>query len=193
MVVRVAGIDDLHRLGEFFLRAWREAGPGAPGFTGANEDVVRELASERSLRAKLTSPTLRVFVAEDKDGILGFASVKRTNSDETELSGIIVLQSMVGRGVGTALFNFAREYAASEGYQSMLVKTEASNQTAIAFYKKVGFVETAETVEDVEGTKVRLKVLERKIPWPNSQSETSESSAREENREGVQRSEPFLG
>lgn len=160
----MAGLDDLHKLSVFFLEAWKEAGPDAPGFSGATDDAVRELASEQSLRDKLTSPSLRIFVAEDAGRVLAFASLKRIDSGATELSGIVVLQSLVGRGVGTELFNKVREFGAAEGYRRVVVKTEIFNKTAIAFYKKLGFVETKETTEDVEGTEVRLMVLQRNLP-----------------------------
>ena len=45
-----------------------------------------------------------------------------------------------------------------------MVGTEVFNETAIAFYKKQGFVETAEMEEDVEGTGVKLMILERNFP-----------------------------
>jgi len=164
MQVRAAGLDDLHRLSVFFLEAWKEAGPNAPGFAGATDEAIHELASEQFLRSKLTDPTLRIFVAEDADRVLGFASLKRIEPGATELSGIIVLQSLVGRGIGTELFVKAREFAAAEGYHRVVVRTEVLNKTAIAFYRKLGFVKAKETVEDVEGTKVRLVVLQRSLP-----------------------------
>lgn len=96
--------------------------------------------------------------------MLGFASLKRIDSGAAELSGIVVLQRLVGRGVGSELFTKAREFAAAQGYHEVLVKTEVSNERAIAFYRKLGFVETEETVEDVEGTEVRLMMLRRSLP-----------------------------
>ena len=88
MHVKVAGLDDLQRLSVFFLEAGSEAGQGALGFTGATDDAIHELASERTLEAKLTSPTLRIFVAaEDGGRILGFASVKKINSALAEARG----------------------------------------------------------------------------------------------------------
>jgi GNAT superfamily N-acetyltransferase len=164
MLVRVAGLDDIHNLSVFFQEAWREAGPGALGFTGATDDVVHQLASEESLRTRLTDPNLRIFVVEGEDRILGFASMKRIDSAQVELSGIVVLQSLVGRGMGTELYLAARENAVVEGYNRVVVKTEVFNKTAISFYKKMGFFETREEVERVEGTDVRLTVLEANLP-----------------------------
>lgn len=164
MLVRKATADDLHKLSAFILEAWREAGPGALGFAGATDEVIRELASEQTLKAMLVNPVLQIFVAEDAGGFVGFSSLKRVDSGTVELSGIVVLQSLVGRGLGTGLFEMAWESAAKEGYLKMAVKTEVVNDRAIAFYKKLGFFETARTTEDVEGTEVRLVVLEKNLP-----------------------------
>jgi len=163
MRVRAATFDDLRKLSFFFMEAWREAGPGALGFTGASDEVMRELSTEESLKAKLTNPDLKIFVAEEAGRILGFASLKKIDSGVAELSGIVVLQSLVGRGVGTELFKVVREFAVAESYHKIVVKTELFNEMAIAFYKKLGFVESKETIEHIEGTEVKLMVLERSL------------------------------
>lgn len=46
----------------------------------------------------------------------------------------------------------------------MTTRNPGLKATAISFYKKLGFVEVAATEEDVDGTKVRLTVLERGLP-----------------------------
>jgi len=163
MNVRSATFDDLHKLSFFFMEAWHEAGPGALGFTGATNEVMLELSSEESLKAKLANRDLKIFVAEEADRILGFASLKKIDSVVAELSGIVVLQSLVGRGVGTELFKVVREFAVAEGYRKIVVETELFNEIAIAFYKKLGFVRSTEKIEHVEGTEAKLMVLERSL------------------------------
>jgi ribosomal protein S18 acetylase RimI-like enzyme len=162
MLVRKAVTDDLPKLSGFIFEAWREAGPGAPGFSGATDEVIRELASEQTLKVMLANPALQIFVAEDAGEIVGFSSLKTIDPDAVELSGIVLLQKLVERGVGTELFKMAREFAAGKDRLRMVVKTEVINDRAAAFYKKLGFFET-KTTEDVEGTEVRLIVLERSL------------------------------
>jgi ribosomal protein S18 acetylase RimI-like enzyme len=163
MLVRKATADDVHKLGVFIIEAWQETGPGALGFAGATDDVIHELASEQTLRTLLANPAIQIFVADDTGEIVGFSSLKRIDSDTVELSGIVVLQNLVGRGLGTELFETASAFAVMEGYLKMMVKTEVINDRAVAFYKKLGFVEAKETEEDVEGTVIRLMVLERTL------------------------------
>jgi ribosomal protein S18 acetylase RimI-like enzyme len=164
MLVRKAAADDVDKLSAFILEAWREAGPGALGFAGATDEVRRELASEQTLKTMLANPTLQIFLAQDADEVVGFSSLKEVDSSTAELSGIVVLQKLVGRGLGKELFEIARESAVREGYLRMTVRTEVVNDRAIQFYKKLGFFEIAKTTEEVEGTRVRLTVLERKLP-----------------------------
>ena len=75
-----------------------------------------------------------------------------------------MLQNLVGRGLGTELFEAARESAVKEGYSKMVVRTEVINDRAISFYEKLGFFETAKITEKVEGTEVKLMILERNLP-----------------------------
>jgi hypothetical protein len=65
MKIREAQIGDEQYLGSFLKEAWREAGPGAPGFTGATEKTIEELASIDYLKVLLTRPKNKIFVAED--------------------------------------------------------------------------------------------------------------------------------
>jgi len=164
MRVRTATLADLHDLGAFFLEAWREAGPESPGFTGATEETMRDLASEESLSAQIMDPLVRVFMAEEGNQISGFAALRRIDSAAVELSGMMVLQKRVRRGVGTELFKKAQEFSISEGYRKMEVKTEAFNRRAIAFYKKLGFVQSGETEDNLGGTLVKLMVLQKSLP-----------------------------
>ena len=157
-VVRPARPSDVKGLSAFFVRAWKEAGPGALGFTGANDEAIREIASIEFLAERLRSPTTQLFVAEEDAGIVGFASL-RSHDKECELSGIVVLESAAGRGVGTRLLRKATDTAKRRGFGSVLVKTEVANARAISFYKRNGFTETEKRTEKVGGIRVPLLIL----------------------------------
>jgi ribosomal protein S18 acetylase RimI-like enzyme len=149
-------------LSAFFIRAWKEAGPGALGFTGANDEAIREIASIDFLAERLRSPTTQLFIAEDNADIVGFASL-RTRSRECELSGIVVLESAAGRGVGTRLLRKATDAAKRRGFGSVLLKTEAANARAISFYKRNGFTEAGKRTEKVGGVSVPLLILTKRF------------------------------
>jgi ribosomal protein S18 acetylase RimI-like enzyme len=161
-VVRPARPSDVKGLSAFFVRAWKEAGPGALGFTGANGEAIREIASIDFLAERLRSPTTQLFVAEEDAGIVGFASL-RTRNGECELSGIVVLESAAGRGVGTRLLRKATDTAKRRGFGSVLLKTEMANARAISFYKRNGFTQTGKRTEKVGGVCVPLLILTKRF------------------------------
>jgi ribosomal protein S18 acetylase RimI-like enzyme len=161
--VRPARPNDAARLGEFLLEAWKEAGPGALGFTGATEGAIKEIASEEFLSRRLSSPNVRMVVAEFGNRFLGFASLRTLGGGSAELSGIVVLQSAAGEGIGTRLLRKACDLAAKSGLAAVAVKTESFNRRAIGFYKKNGFVETGRTMEKVGKSKVPVQVLEKSL------------------------------
>ena len=55
--------------------------------------------------------------------------------------GTFLLPEWRGRSVGQALFNVTLPFAASVGYRKLVVQVRASNLSAQAFYKQLGFVE----------------------------------------------------
>ena len=74
--VRQARPRDVPALGAFFRRAWREAGPGALGFTGANEAAVEEISSREFLAWRASSPRVRMYWAHDAAEVVGFARLR---------------------------------------------------------------------------------------------------------------------
>ena len=84
------------------------------------------------------------FAAEQEDEAFGFLYLKETGSATVELAVMGVLQEHHRRGGGKALFQAAREYAASAGYAFMQVKTvrmgmyEDYDRTN-RFYLSIGF------------------------------------------------------
>jgi ribosomal protein S18 acetylase RimI-like enzyme len=69
-----------------------------------------------------------------------------------------------GIGIFSTMINKLKEIARDKNVKRLYVSNENDNLPAIAFYEKMGFVGAADTVENVEGTDVKLKVLERTIP-----------------------------
>lgn len=158
--VRELGPDDVEAFGRFIRRAWAEAGPGAPGWTGATDESVSRLASADYITSLVEHGYTRIFLAWDDGEAVGFSSNGRVDDETVELSGIVVLESATGRGIGSQLLESARDAAVEDGYRRMLVKTEAFNDRAIGFYEGKGFEERGRSVTDVEGVQVELVELE---------------------------------
>lgn len=149
------------------MRAWSEAGPGALGFTGATTDQIQDISSERFLTQRIANPGVKIIIAQAGDSVVGFASLRAKDHHSVELSGIIVLQSASGAGVGTRLIRRALLLAAKLGFRSMVVRTEVFNHRALGFYRKNGFTETAKETEKVGQTEVEVRVL-RKVLGRNT-------------------------
>ena len=163
IVVREARLEDAERLSVFLREAWREAGPGAPGWTGATEETVQHVASRGFLSDLLDGGDTRVFIALSEGRVVGFSSNRRVSDELVELSGIVVLESMTGLGVGGRLLSRSLEAARGDGYESMMVKTETFNERAVSFYLRKGFTRDATGEENVGGSKVELVRLVRQL------------------------------
>ena len=141
------------------LDAWKRAGPGALGWTGATEDTIQEISSEKYLKKLLSNSNMRFFSSEENGEITGFAVNRVQDSSTMELAGIIVREDLLGKGIGSLLLSKCIEFATEAGFVNMVVKTETSNERAINFYMKKGFIRLGETVEAVENSKLELTVL----------------------------------
>lgn len=162
-VVSEATEDDAAAYASFLRSAWEQAGPDSPGFAGATEAAIGELTAPATFRSNIGGPDRRMFVARAGDEIVGFSANRRIDPDTVELAGIVVLADHGGRGVGTALVEAAVEQARSEGYGSMVVKTETSNHRARSFYEKLGFEVDGTESEPVDSTTVEVWRLSRRL------------------------------
>ncbi len=154
-----AGEPDIPAIGTLFWRMWDEAGPGAPGFSGATEEVIAEIAQPAAIAARIGGPERRMFVAYADEDAVAFAATRRVSDEHIELAGIVVLQSMLGRGIGTPVLRAAVERSRELGYRLMTVSTEIDNERAIAFYEARGFHRTGESTTQVEGTDITVTDL----------------------------------
>jgi len=159
MEIRKAIASDIESFKRFMIRAWDEAGPGAPGWTGASDERVEQLTSNDFLSSLLTRAEVTVFLAWDEGEVVGFASNRKVDDETVELSGIVVLESMTGKGIGSRLIDSAVKAAADDGFSQLVVKTEIFNERAIGFYTNKGFEIEDQMVSEVEGVKVELVEL----------------------------------
>jgi len=157
--VREATSDDVDAFATFFRAAWREAGPEAPGFAGATDQVIEELTTREAILDRLGGPERRLYLAWSSAEVVGFAATRRLDEHTIELAGIIVLGRAAGRGIGTKLVGAAIDAARQEGEKRMIVRTETTNDTAQAFYRRCGFSMVGASVEDVDGTAVPVVEL----------------------------------
>jgi RimJ/RimL family protein N-acetyltransferase len=80
------------------------------------------------------------FVAEAVGEIVGMLHVERSRFGFGEL-GMAVARPWRGRGVGTALLEAAMKWAREEGLHKLSLSVFPHNASAIALYRRFGFVE----------------------------------------------------
>lgn len=158
-----ASVADVDAFARFLNEVWAEAGPDAPGFAGVTDDVMTELTARDAMLDRFEDPDRDVFLAREGDRVVGFAATRVLGEEAVELAGIIVAPSAEGRGVGAALVEAARRRAVANGHSTMIVRTETSNERALAFYRHRGFTPVRTTVENVEGLAVDVSELEARI------------------------------
>ena len=147
----------------FFREAWNMIGPDAPGWAGADPDVIEHLTRPDKLKERIGGPERRMFLAVADQRIVAFAATRWSGEGTAELAGIIVLQEMVGQGIGTPLLQVAIERLRADGASSVFVRTEVDNERALGFYRSRGFSDERNLTEDVEGTEVAVIELWRPI------------------------------
>ena len=161
--VREADSNDAAALAEFIRMAWNESGADAPGFAGATDEIIDEVARTESIRARLGTADRRMFIAVRDDDVVGFAATRRLDDALVELAGIVVRASESGSGIGSALVHAAVVTARHDGSERIVVRTETSNSRAIGFYEALGFGFDRCSTEHVEGTDVEVAELSRAV------------------------------
>jgi ribosomal protein S18 acetylase RimI-like enzyme len=161
--VREAEPSDAEAVATFLQAAWREAGPESLGFTGATPELMAEIATPEAIGARIRRDGRRLFLARSRQGVMGFAATRPLDGRIVELAGIVVGRSAAGQGVGTRLVEEALAAASRDGFARMVVRTERTNDPAIAFYRSRGFEPVADCIERVGELEVPVLELAREI------------------------------
>ena len=116
------------------------------------------------------SPTMAMFVAVTPDsGLIAMAgaSVNAENPDETHVWGVYVVPERRGRATGAALavMDAARDWVRDHTTCSHItIHVTGTNDHALAFYRRYGFVETGESEPFVLDPTRTLLLMRYDIP-----------------------------
>ena len=97
--------------------------------------------------------TRLMFVARDPKGISGFLSLSKMTESSFDIHVLAVRPMLHRNGIGRALIDKAKEYAAGQGATCLTVKTlgpsmeNADYANTRAFYRAVGFAPLEENME----------------------------------------------
>ena len=139
-LVRPAEAPDAAAIAHVHVATWRSAyGELLPAeFLASLSERQYEERWARSLR----DASARVYVAENADGVVGFASGGPERAGEAEFSGelyaIYVLQDAQGRGHGRRLVQAVVAGVRELGLKDMIVWVLRDNTSARKFYERLG-------------------------------------------------------
>lgn len=153
----------LEAISRFLGRVREEAGGDPPGWIGASGETLARLIDGAALESHLGEPDRRTFIAVRPEGAVGLAVTHRLEAGHAELAAIVVLPSMIGRGIGTPLLELAVSTLGGEGIRTVVVTTETENRRARRFFEGRGFVETGRRTLPVGNRDLEVVDMERRL------------------------------
>lgn len=169
--------------------SWRKAGPedaealshlGAATFLASfafdhpGKPLIEHLKSEHSVAyytEKLATPDIDIVLGETPLGApVGYVMLVPPEHPDLqqpgdwELKRIYLLGPWQGGGNGKALLQQAIDVAALRGARRLILAVYESNERAVAFYERAGFVYIGETVFMVGDVPFRDMVYAREMP-----------------------------
>jgi ribosomal protein S18 acetylase RimI-like enzyme len=148
--IRRAGAPDAEAIARVHVAAWRETYRGiVPDAVLAALSVEQRAAGWRAALAA-HRPDAAVFVAEERDAVVGFAAGGPRRGAEFgavgEVYAIYVLRRAQRRGVGGSLLGALAAFLAGRGIGSLGLWVARDNLPARAFYAARGAAETGARV-----------------------------------------------
>lgn len=130
---------DIPAIQRVLLETWRDAyGSFIPG--GDLEAYLHQHYHLDALRALMSEPNVRGFVAEIDREIVGIA---RTTYDRAQnrffLTSLYVLPQHQGKGIGMELLRRAEEVASRYGVDALWLGVMEQNNRTVQWYQRIGF------------------------------------------------------
>lgn len=97
---------------------------------------------EAELRKRFEALT-GLFVAVEENEVVGWTHVRRvltlTNGGAAEITALVVDETIRGRGIGKKLVRFVENWAAAEGLETIVVRSQIKRERAHHFYLTQGY------------------------------------------------------
>ncbi len=114
-----------------------------PDIAGIEAETFARPWSLADFQSEMTkNPVARYLVAEKDGRILGYAGA-HIILDEGHITNAAVKKNERGKGIGRMLMRELMQYAANLGVCCMTLEVRVSNQTAIALYRSLGFIQVS--------------------------------------------------
>jgi RimJ/RimL family protein N-acetyltransferase len=138
----IRAVDSVAREGVYFLRSRFET----------------DVEKEEAFIANVAEQGNLFIVALLAGRLVGWVTLFRGRAEfirHTAELGMGVVRGFRGNGIGTALMSHALKWAAEQGIEKVNLGVRASNERAIALYRKFGFVQEGYKVWDVKDQRGR--------------------------------------
>jgi ribosomal protein S18 acetylase RimI-like enzyme len=143
--IRIATPDDAATLFALALKTFVDA--FGPDNRAEDMDAYTSVAfGEAQQRAELEDPSILTIFAEEDGQVIGYAQLRRTPGaphGDLEVARFYVDRDHHGRGVAQLLMTALDDQARTLGATQIWLGVWERNFRAIAFYRKVGFVQRA--------------------------------------------------
>jgi diamine N-acetyltransferase len=141
-------LEDLHQLQEVSYETFNETFKNQN--TPENMDAYLEKAFNlKQLEEELSNPSSQFFFVNIKNDLAGYLKVnindaqsEEMGDDYLEIERIYIKNHFHKLGLGKYLLNMAMEIAMESNKKKIWLGVWERNENAIAFYKKMGFVQT---------------------------------------------------
>ena len=100
-----------------------------------------------------------LFLAVMEDGrLVGTGAIKPLTAEAAELKRLWLLEEYHGQGIGYQVVMRLFEFARQAGYNRVCLQTSLMQVRAIAFYKRIGFVEVPDYHESPYDDDISLEI-----------------------------------
>lgn len=146
--IKQCNLEDLHKLQEISVETFNET------FKHQNTPENMEAYLERAfnvnqLEEELSNASSRFYFVYFKEEVAGYLKVNINDSqsedmgdDSLEIERIYIKNEFQKHGLGKYLLNVATEVALQQNKKKIWLGVWEANENAIAFYKKLGFIQT---------------------------------------------------
>ena len=93
----------------------------------------------------------RLWIVEKAGAVLGCIAIVKASEKEAQLRWLLLHPDMRGHGLGKALVTEAVSFSRENGYDSVILWTEGSLETATTLYRRAGFALTEQKKSEVWG------------------------------------------
>lgn len=141
IIIETPKIEDFKRVNKLAKQVHELHVNWRPDLFLSVDEVISRKNFEEKIKAK------EIFVAKIQDDILGYITINITEKDnpsmryrkQLQIEAICVDEKSRGKGIGTALLKFAKEFGKENNCTDLYLTVNKENENAIKIYEEFGF------------------------------------------------------